>query len=50
MAVARSHIDELPGFLAKTGSEHLGGRSAVFLVGESRETLKYRGVQAFSFG
>ena len=41
MAVARADIAELLGFLAKTGSEHLGGRSAIFLVDEARETLKY---------
>lgn len=41
MAVARKGIDELLGFLARAGCEHLGGRSAVFLVDESRETLKY---------
>lgn len=41
MAVARKGIDDLLGFLARAGSEHLGGRSAVFLVDEGGKTLKY---------
>lgn len=41
MAIARKGLDELLGFLARAGSEHLGGRSAVFLVDDSRETLLY---------
>lgn len=34
-------IDELLGFIAGVGSEHLGGRSAVFLVDEGGKTLRY---------
>ncbi|WP_426128577.1 sensor histidine kinase [Pseudomonas sp. DWP1b1] len=41
MAIARKSLDELLGFLARAGSEHLGGRSAVFLVDQNRETLLY---------
>ena len=42
MAVARKSLDELLGFLARAGSEHLGGRSAVFLVDQKGETLLYK--------
>lgn len=41
MAISRAGLDELLGFLANVGSEHFGGRSAVFLVDEARDTLKY---------
>ncbi|MGF6094726.1 sensor histidine kinase [Pseudomonas sp. 18175] len=41
MAVARQPLEELLGFLATAGSDHLGGRSAVFLVDDNRETLLY---------
>jgi len=41
MAVARKDMDELLGFLARVGGDHLGGRSAIFLVDDNRETLRY---------
>ncbi|GAB7531336.1 hypothetical protein PS3A_37480 [Pseudomonas sp. 3A(2025)] len=41
MAVSRKSLDELLGFIARAGSEHLGGRSAVFLVDEDSKTLTY---------
>ena len=41
MAFARKDLGTMLGFLAGTASEHLGGRSAVFLVDESRKTLRY---------
>lgn len=41
MAMSRRCIDELLGFIANVGSELLGGRSAVFLVDEGGQTLRY---------
>ena len=41
MALARSGLDEVLGLLARAGSDHLGGRSAIFLVDADRVSLKY---------
>ncbi|WP_306458202.1 GAF domain-containing protein [Pseudomonas viridiflava] len=41
MAMSRSSLDDLLTFIAGVGSNHLGGRSAVFLVDEGGKTLHY---------
>ena len=41
MAMSRSSLDDLLTFIAGVGSNHLGGRSAVFLVDEGGKTLRY---------
>lgn len=39
--MSRKGIDQLLGFIAAVGSEHLGGRAAVFLVDGGGKTLRY---------
>lgn len=41
MAVSRQSLESILQVLAKAGSEHLAGRAAIFLVDETRKTLKY---------
>ena len=41
MAMSRCSLDDLLTFIAGVGSNHLGGRSAVFLVDEGGKTLRY---------
>lgn len=41
MAMTRHSLDDLLGFIAGVGSDHLGGRSAIFLVDEGGKTLRY---------
>ncbi|WP_213880948.1 GAF domain-containing protein [Pseudomonas sp. dw_358] len=39
--MSRQSLESILQVLAKAGSEHLGGRAAIFLVDETRKTLKY---------
>lgn len=41
MAVSRQSLESILQVLARAGSEHLGGRAAIFLVDATRQTLKY---------
>lgn len=50
MAVSRKSLDELLGFIARAGSEHLGGRSAVFLVDQDSSTLTYAASEGLDAG
>lgn len=39
--MSRKGLDELLRFISSVGSDHLGGRSAIFLVDEGGKTLRY---------
>jgi hypothetical protein len=38
--MSRKGLDELLRFISSVGSDHLGGRSAIFLVDECGKTLR----------